>query len=685
MSFYHPEYLYYLSALIIPIIIHLFNFKRFKKVYFTNIAFLKDVQQQSKRHSQWRHIIIMLLRMLIIASMVFAFAGPYIPNDSIQKNTSDIANVNVFLDNSFSMQARGEEGSLFEEARVISREIALAHKNTDQYRLLTNEESSFFTPYVSREIFLDQLEKTSINNGSMYFSEILDRLNESEEINTEKELYLISDFQKVQSDIDSWKVDSLKKVFLIPIIAATQGNVFIDSIWIESPVLQPKQNIKLHYRIQNQSTEAIEDLAVTMRIFENQKSVQSINIPEMNSNESVINFRLDTAGFYAARIEIQDYPVVYDDVFYFSLNIQNAINVLSISSENANMDINTYLRSDSSFLPIFMSENRIDYSSFLKYSTIILNSISKYSTGLILELNKFVNSGGNIVIIPNEKIAIRELNTLYKLLELPQVSSIDTSKISFGEFDLKSEEFEGIFNINNSKNKLEENTDLPYIKKKQILASSNNLNSQILLKDESGEPIIIRTKKNKGKIYNLYFPIEQKNSNFTSHSIFVPIMYNILRNVINSDLLYFTLGNNEKLMLNYSPNSENEVLKMRRINDSSEFIPQYGFQQNQLEISFQHLPNDIGAYFLKANSEIISMPSFNYNRTESYLSYYNRADLHQMIDDFDLKNIVVMDARKGLMKDILSEAKEGLQLWKLFIIFAISFLIIELLLLRFSK
>jgi len=685
MSFYHPEYLYYLLALLIPIIIHLFNFKRFKKVYFTNIAFLKDVQQQSKRHSQWRHIIIMLLRMLIIASMVFAFAGPYIPSDSNKNSSSDIININVFIDNSFSMQARGEEGSLFEEARVISREIALAHKNTDQYRLLTNEESSFSKPYVSREIFLDQLEKISINNTSLKFTELVSRINETDEKNIEKELYIVSDFQKAQSNISSWQADSMRKIFLIPIIAATQGNVFIDSVWIESPLLQPRQNIKLHYRIQNQSSKAVEDLPVTMRIFESQKSVQSINIPEMSSNESVINFRLDTSGFYAARIEIQDYPVVYDDVFYFSVNLQDAIDVLSISSKNANKDINTYLKSDTSFIATFMDENRVDYSSFYNYSTIILNSITNYSSGLNIELKKFMNNGGNIVIIPSNESTIEDLNNFYTTLELPLIKSFDTTRISFGSFDLQSDEFSGIFNITNSKNKLDENTDLPYLRNKQILTSNFNLNSHVILKDETGDAIIVRSDKKNGKVYNLYFPIDSELSNFSSHSVFVPIMFNLLRNVIQNESLYYTLGNNDKLLLNYSPNSNNEVFKMKRINDSIEFIPQYGFQQNQLKISFQHQPQNEGAYSITSNKEVLALASFNYNRNESYLSYYNTVDLQLFIDNNKLEGVEIMEARKGAMKDIVSQAKEGLQLWKLFVILALSFLIIELLLLRFSK
>ncbi len=77
MHFIHPWYLTGLLALAIPIIIHLFNFHRYKKIYFTNVRFLEVLQTETRRTSRLRNIILLLLRMLFITAVVLAFAQPY--------------------------------------------------------------------------------------------------------------------------------------------------------------------------------------------------------------------------------------------------------------------------------------------------------------------------------------------------------------------------------------------------------------------------------------------------------------------------------------------------------------------------------------------------------------------------------------------------------------------------------
>jgi hypothetical protein len=116
MKFASPEILWALLALAIPIIVHLFNFRRFKKVAFSNVRFLKEIQQETKSRSRLKHLLILASRLLAIAFLVFAFAEPYIPlEDQIAKQGNRF--VSIYIDNSFSMEAENEEGRLLEVAR----------------------------------------------------------------------------------------------------------------------------------------------------------------------------------------------------------------------------------------------------------------------------------------------------------------------------------------------------------------------------------------------------------------------------------------------------------------------------------------------------------------------------------------------------------------------------------------
>ena len=91
IEFVNPGFLWGLFALIIPIIIHLFNFKRYKKVYFSNVRFLQELQSETKKQSQLKRWLLFLSRLLAFACIILAFAQPFLPidNNSLSKTNSE--------------------------------------------------------------------------------------------------------------------------------------------------------------------------------------------------------------------------------------------------------------------------------------------------------------------------------------------------------------------------------------------------------------------------------------------------------------------------------------------------------------------------------------------------------------------------------------------------------------------
>lgn len=684
MHFYHPNFLYGLLALIIPIIIHLFNFKKFKKVYFANLSFLKEVQQQSKRHSQLIHLVIMFLRMVFIAMIVLAFAGPYLSTKDEAKNKSDESYINIFLDNSFSMQARASEGSIFDEGRKIARQIALAHKPTDHFRLLNNEKVGFAKTYVNRDVFIDQLDKIQIDKSSISFSEIPKRLNDnSSDIHQNQDIYIISDFQKKQADIENIKSDSSFNLQLIPLEAAVQGNLFVDSVWIEKPVLQPDKNIIVNFEIENNSNQAVDDISISLKIGNKQKAVTSVSIDAFGKAKSSFNFRTDTAGFYGARIIVEDYPIVYDDIFYFTFTVEKELPVLCILGNKSNSDLKTYLNSDSVFDATFVDENQINYSIFQQYSSIILNGLNDYSTGLNIELLKYVNAGGNLVLIPNSNNSIDDINKLNSKFYLPQISGIDSNRTQMLDIDIESPEFSGVFDLPKNLKKLKDNTNLPYFSKHFNVSKSSKALS--LIKDETSNTILNKFEIKNGNIFFFYTPIESELSNFSTHAIFVPIFFNILQNQHSNNQLYYYLGTDNKFETRIISQEQEMVLNMKLENDSIDFIPQYSQELGKLVLSFQQQPQEVGIYKLLNKEKTLAKIGFNYNRKESYLEYYSENELLKILKTNKLTNAQIFKPISGQISEQINESKHGIILWKLFIAIATIILIIELFLLRFSK
>ena len=277
MKFLYPQFLYALAALAIPIIIHLFNFRKFKTVYFSNVRFLKEVKKQTKAQSKLKHLLVLLSRLLTITALVLAFAQPYIAENN--KTIADKQTISVYVDNSFSMDTENENGRLLLTAKQKAEAIVQAYQNTDEFQIITNNLSGKHQILLSKELFLDELFEIESSSQSTAISKLVDRqthtLNNS---NTEeKTLYLISDFQSSNTDLESFEIDTNINIRLIPTTPHTVNNLYIDSCWISTPNPQIGQNITLNAKLINKG-ERRENIPVQLKVNGQQKAIATTDI-----------------------------------------------------------------------------------------------------------------------------------------------------------------------------------------------------------------------------------------------------------------------------------------------------------------------------------------------------------------------------------------------------------------------
>ncbi len=254
MHFLHPTFLWALASLVIPIIIHLFYFRRFKKVYFSNVRQLEEIKEETSSRNKIKNLLILLSRLLAIAALVFAFAQPYIPTgDDIKKGNNAVS---VFVDNSYSMNALNDEIPLIDIAKEKARQIIGAYSEEDRFQILTHDFEGHHQRLVSKEDALLLIDEIHPTPSVKMVSKIINRQKQAIDAKEENEiLYLISDFQAAISDFDSFKSDTTSELNLLPLQAVQEKNVSIDSAWLESPVPMLNQNNKLLVKITNHSDE----------------------------------------------------------------------------------------------------------------------------------------------------------------------------------------------------------------------------------------------------------------------------------------------------------------------------------------------------------------------------------------------------------------------------------------------
>ncbi|MEM9258837.1 MAG: BatA domain-containing protein, partial [Bacteroidota bacterium] len=264
MQFLYPAFLWALAALAIPIIIHLFYFRRFKKVAFSNVKFLKEVKEETSMRSRLRNLLVLIARCLALAALIFAFAQPFIPSaNEVLKGRKAVS---LFVDNSFSMGAESDSAPLLQIAKDRARDIVNAYGVEDRFQILDNDFSGRNQRLVGQEEALELIDGVKQSPASRRLSIVTARQRSA--LNTEQIdnqiSYLVSDFQRNISDLSPTQLDTSVQHYLVPLNAVRERNVGIDSVWFEAPVPQLNQNNLLLVRVRNYGVEDLDNVRLSL-------------------------------------------------------------------------------------------------------------------------------------------------------------------------------------------------------------------------------------------------------------------------------------------------------------------------------------------------------------------------------------------------------------------------------------
>ncbi|HLN53470.1 MAG TPA: BatA domain-containing protein [Lentimicrobium sp.] len=679
MQFLNPWLLLGLAAIIIPIAVHLFNFRKYRKVYFSNVKFLKELKQQTRKQSNLLHRLVLLCRILAFIFIVLAFAQPFFAGKSEPtiKNSNIIS---VFVDNSFSMEAQGTRGTLFDEAKDKAAELAGAYSQDDQFQLLTNDFEGRHQRLVSREEFLTMLNDLDVSSSVRSLNEIIARQNDllSQNKKANAIVHYISDFQR-STVMKSVPDSGLSAGYIIPLKPASTNNLYIDSCWFGNPVLQLNQHATLFVKISNVSDNRLEKIPVRLLIDNAQRAVASVDVDPGGSQEISFTFTNNKAGYIGGSIEINDFPVTYDDIYYFSYRIAPEIRVLCINEREPDPYINSVYKIDSIVQLTNTTVRQIDFSSLSSFRLIILNGIETFSTGLIQEIVKFAENGGNVLYIPSLEVPAETQNMLLSGLGGDLLKGIDASQVKVGRINTNHPVYSEVFEQGTLK---AENIDFPSVNNRFIVSQSGSTSSEILLELANGEPLLSVNPVGRGRSYLFSTSLDDRSGNFVRHALFVPTMLNIaFLSEQLSPLMYFTDYQKPVSITNEYKHSDN-VLKLAAIDGSYEFIPEFRQINGQNYIFINDQILTAGLYKVKLSSDDIQLLAFNYNRNESNLSTATDEELENLQKKTGYT--LIENTPKSLEK-VLNENPGHKNLWKWFVVAALLSLLAEVMLLVFFK
>ncbi|MCX6272020.1 MAG: BatA domain-containing protein [Bacteroidetes bacterium] len=655
MQFANPLFLIGLLGISIPVIIHLFNFRRFKKVYFTNVRFIEELKQQTQKQSKLKHLLILLARILAIACLVLAFAQPYMPlkHQIIHKSTTNA--VSTYVDNSFSMEVRGSKGNLLDEAKNKALEVSAAYKPADIFQVLSSDFEGKQQRMITREEFAEQLNEIKLSPSTRSLSEIIARQRDllSTYPSANKNIYIISDFQKSTSDFSHLKKDTSSSVYLIPVLANQSGNLFVDTIWFDNPVQQLNQQATLRVRLKNTSENEQEKIPIKLIINNNQRAVASFDCPAKGETEVSLSFNNKSEGTQQGYLEIVDYPVTYDDKFFFSFNVCKTIPVLCINEKEENPYLNNLFGKDSSFDYSTVMLKTLDYSSFGKYRLLVLNELASVSSGFLQEIKNFTDNGGSIVVIPPPQLDAEAYKGFLLAFNLGFYKSMDTVNTRIMKLETEHGLYRDVFD------KIPENLDLPLVFSHYPFVFSTRSGAEAVLKLENDDPFLTAFPVGHGKFYILSTPLRTEFSNFGKHVLFVPTFYKIALLSQPFEKLYYFIGKDDPIELSNGLSKGDDVYKIRKLGEQYEFIPENRVVGSKVVFLPHDQVKEAGNYSVMDGKNEMMGIAFNYDRKESVMDFYTPDELKAEIDKAGLTNFMVLNTREKPVSMVIRELNKS--------------------------
>ncbi len=677
MSFLHPAFLWALTALAIPVLIHLFQLRRFKRIEFSNVRHLAEVSQQTRARKKVRHWLVLLARMLALACLVLAFAQPYIPTTTTNAGSGQRA-ISLFIDDSFSMDGQNAGGRLLDQGRRAAQETVMAHGAGDRFQVITGRFEGRQQLLLGRDEALEAAAQVDVGPFSRRLSHVLARQREALATNEApvKRAFIFTDLQKTITDVEEWTNDSLVPTVIVPIPSGRLDNLSIDSVWFESPVRRTGQQELLHVRVRNHGEQELVNVPLRLNINGRQRALATFGVEGGGVVDTTLRFVTEQPGDHWGEVAVNDHPVVFDDRMYIAYRVIERLRVLLVSGGDATTDRHLASVFSGDSIHIFEQQGyrALDLSSLERQDLVILNGLPELPTGLQRALSDLVEGGGSIAIFPPSGGDPSRYAEFFGQFSVAAPTRMDTTRMRVERIDLEQPFYRDIFQT------MPHNVDLPVVRERWSLRTPPG--SDVLLRTQDGNAYLARVAHGTGSVFISATPLAENAGNLTRHALFATSLLRMAELSRPMGRLYHTIGDEAIIHMEgievtgdtpprlRGPAGVDLVPEMRRIGNSLALV-----------LHDQELPE--GPYAVVNGNDTLGLIALDLPRRESDLTAYTPDELEEELLRRGLTTFTVLDGGAGDLSIRLSELDQGRKLWKWFILLALLFLAIEVLLLRF--
>lgn len=691
MTFLNPAVLFGLLAASIPIIIHLLNLRKLKKIDFSTLQFLKELQKNKIRKIKIKQWLLLALRVLIILAIVTAFARPTIVGVSIGGTTSAAKTTAVFiLDDTFSMSVVDQNGSYFNQAKEAIKNILTQFEEGDEFGLvLVSHQPDEIEMTSNLNKFVQEVDATNISYASGKLNNSIIKAAEliGEAKNFNKEIYVLTDFQKGRLANEDEIIDLKEqlgeqvRLYTFNYSGKEVFNFGIDDLKLNTQIFEKDKPVKFEATLKNYSERTKDNLVVSLFINGERLAQQSINLNSGESKIANLEASARNFGYNDAIIEIEEDDIIQDNKRYTSFFISEKIPVLILADDvNDTKLIEAALKSvsEKGYFDITIKKTeQISGVSLNNFQVIIL--LSDNFGNESVKLNQFLSSGKGIIIFPPSENGSSGFNSSLNSIGITSAGSFVKleagQSIHFSETDFNHPLFENIF-MDEKKKQIESPEIFSYFK----INPGGKGKSIIKLQDESS--FLSEYSIGDGKVLLFSSSPVFSWSDFPIKGIFAPLVTKSVMylSAYNKNEVNYFAG--ETINVNVAERTLPQI-KIVRPDKSEDFI---NIDENQTSDFISYAATSLaGNYEFLSGEKLLASANVNTDPAESVTEYLTESDFDDYLEkiNFGGKHIVI-DKSENPVQMIL-QARFGSELWRYFVLIAILLALVEMTIARNAK
>lgn len=652
----NPVFMWGLAALAIPIIVHLFAFRRTKKIYFSNISLINQVKDETKSRSRLQHLLIMACRLLFFLFLVLAFLQPSF-NAGEELSRKSI----IYVDNSYSMSGEVGPGITgLDEALSLVNAYVKRQPRDHEFVILTNDFASFSSQFQSQDETLDYLTEITYSARSRSLETVLTRFASYQQ--PDAQIFLFSDFQKsTAGDLDALKTEVNSKIYATIIETGESGNIYVDTTYLSNPFVNLGEKNEVIFEIRNAGNGTYDNL--NLRLLNENKLVGSQTISVPARGRTVANFEIDQKSLQSDKLilSFEDFPVTFDNEYVLTVPASPKVDIVLISEEESSYIASVFGNPELFKLTRF-TPDQIDFSQLSRADLLVVEGLIELPGWMLGQMGK-VN---HMIWIPSDDPKPESFSGV-----LGATISLASDTIPVRSILLNEENpfFAGLIEG--------ESRNLALPKVRRVLAHRPTVNS--LLGNEFGGPFL--TRFNLGsQVFLFSAPLNLEYTDLPEHSLFVPMMYRIaqlsakgvgiLANSFDESVVSLTIDSEE-----YGP--------VRVIGAEGEFIPNHYFTGNVLTLEMPPDAFESGFFEVLFENDTLTTLAFNASKDESDLTPYGVEDLKDLSSDLSQFEVLEYSDPTQLAGFFAGE-QDSTHLWKYALLLALFFGLLEVILVRIA-